>query len=749
MNIKIFRYIFLITFSLFVHERLLGQWTKKINNLLPAGVHHVQTSDSNIFLYRSPISQDDLEIINIDSNGDFNWSTKVTRIGYNLNSSNQPSTLGINVEPFITLKNGASVVSRIIRNVNTSKFSLVYVNQMGEAKWEKEITHNINFSEPPRFIQLNQNSFYAIGFSRTNNFSNRISIMHFSLAGELLFEKQLVDANEQETDLYNYVMLDEGRLAIIKSRLLSDKGSVVTIFDKNMNYLESFETNLLVSQIFYQNGCYYLAGEPSPFDLFDSKATIARIGEDFSPLWVRQVNGSLITALYSIRLIENKLFLKSFSRELEDSFITKLSLDGEIIDQVAIQSSPTIPTITFNSFQNNSLIDYQSIDGNIAVQKIDLDLVSSCFFPRVCVDIPEKEISVERLNENIFDPLDLDVSIIDLKTEVVYIDVELEDICFEPDYSFPIPYFITDDTVCINEQIEMANLQNEMASDVSWSAPGSNLEYSADANPGLFSYSEPGIYTITQSIVFEGCTSEFSQEIVVAAPIQLPFDETINLCEPQDFLIDTNHSNVLSYQWQDGSIEPTFLTTTEGNYTVRLEDKHCVQEVIFQVNYLDFDTLSTSLGADTTICSQLPIAINPGINPELDFQWTDGHPNLDRLVSESGRYTLITTLGECSTSSTIIVEVEDCSFKIFIPNVFSPNDDGINDTIYPLGQQLELLEFKIYDKWGNEVHNQLEPWDGMVRSKKGHLGVYVYSALILNTKLGTQELLQGDFTLVR
>lgn len=97
----------------------------------------------------------------------------------------------------------------------------------------------------------------------------------------------------------------------------------------------------------------------------------------------------------------------------------------------------------------------------------------------------------------------------------------------------------------------------------------------------------------------------------------------------------------------------------------------------------------------------------------------------------------------------IFTRVED----ITIGNIFSPNDDLINDelSLLPDVEGLSLLTFHIYDRWGNEVHRYLpgtEPvWNGMKGNQFLSTGVYVYSASYeYNGEIITKV---GDITLIR
>ena len=95
---------------------------------------------------------------------------------------------------------------------------------------------------------------------------------------------------------------------------------------------------------------------------------------------------------------------------------------------------------------------------------------------------------------------------------------------------------------------------------------------------------------------------------------------------------------------------------------------------------------------------------------------------------------------------------------VYIPNGFSPNNDGVNDIlmIYA-GEGVErILEFDIYDRWGESVfyvsnflpNDPLYGWNGFFRSQPAPLDVYVYYARVLY-KDGNEKLLKGDILLAR
>lgn len=66
----------------------------------------------------------------------------------------------------------------------------------------------------------------------------------------------------------------------------------------------------------------------------------------------------------------------------------------------------------------------------------------------------------------------------------------------------------------------------------------------------------------------------------------------------------------------------------------------------------------------------------------------------------------------------------------FIPNAFTPNDDGVNDIFYIPDANFLRIEFSVYDRWGNRVFFSDSPsfrWNGESAGRQVPIGVYVYT----------------------
>lgn len=105
----------------------------------------------------------------------------------------------------------------------------------------------------------------------------------------------------------------------------------------------------------------------------------------------------------------------------------------------------------------------------------------------------------------------------------------------------------------------------------------------------------------------------------------------------------------------------------------------------------------------------------------------------------------------CSKEVSFIVKIS-LPNKIFMPNAFSPNQDGQNDelAIYFQGDVLEF-DIKIYNRWGNSIYSgnlNSAFWDGIYQNQKLPIGVYPYYAKATYVN-NVQVIKKGNITLIR
>ena len=113
----------------------------------------------------------------------------------------------------------------------------------------------------------------------------------------------------------------------------------------------------------------------------------------------------------------------------------------------------------------------------------------------------------------------------------------------------------------------------------------------------------------------------------------------------------------------------------------------------------------------------------------------------------------INNLG-CTATKNITVKVNNFNANLLLPNVFTPNANGLNDVFKINCRGLKsLTQFTIYNRWGNMVYKQNTcntniGWDGTFNSVKQPTGTYVYIWAGVNLS-NIKVKAHGTITLIR
>ncbi|MEJ0101647.1 MAG: gliding motility-associated C-terminal domain-containing protein [Bacteroidota bacterium] len=93
------------------------------------------------------------------------------------------------------------------------------------------------------------------------------------------------------------------------------------------------------------------------------------------------------------------------------------------------------------------------------------------------------------------------------------------------------------------------------------------------------------------------------------------------------------------------------------------------------------------------------------------------------------------------------------SCYIAVPSAFTPNNDGLNDYLYPLGAlKADKLSFRVFNRWGQLMfytNSWLNKWDGTINGTPQSAGVYVWLLEFTNRDSGKKVEMKGTTTLIR
>ncbi len=220
-------------------------------------------------------------------------------------------------------------------------------------------------------------------------------------------------------------------------------------------------------------------------------------------------------------------------------------------------------------------------------------------------------------------------------------------------------------------------------------------------------------------------------------PANIGADTTI--CDGSTITLSTTPVNNGTYQWgvvgaqsigggQNKDVSPNDTTTYYVKVTVQ---PGCVSydtlTVFVEYPVLTYDTLNICLDETATLVADT--------GQSYSYVWSSGETTQSVTKTEAGDYYVdISVPGEiCLKTQNFHLVVDTCYVPLTLPNVFTPDGDGINDYWQPfvIGN-FDEFEILVYNRWGTMVYTTDNPafmWDG--KNTGGNLvsdGVYYYIA---------------------
>jgi gliding motility-associated-like protein len=490
---------------------------------------------------------------------------------------------------------------------------------------------------------------------------------------------------------------------------------------------------------------------------------IIKLDENLVPVWVKRYYADHFPFYLASMDFDNEGFpvLVYSTSGAFPVMMLKLDKDGSIISGTG--SAHYSPFVEINSDGSYLITTPQNFDenGNVFLQSIiaktdTLGNIDGCENYDVLLKTEDLSIVEEELGLDTF-------QIPDLLTGTVRVEpfqMEFTDICNFP--PAPSPEFLTPDTICVGTCIKTDSIHSANAHAREWHLSGNDLELTQqDSLHFRYCFSQAGTYSLSQTIWFLGVAYTHERIIEVLPPLEANLDISGKICEdpPIDLSLQSNRS-LVDFLWNTGDSTSQISVNSSGYYSARVSDGYC--KTITSGN-LDF--VKERLNADSTILIEdelsvcevnLPLTVQPTTayldhfeNGQVSFEIEGLEKGNQFDIKQQGNYTIQALLDGCLFYKNVFVKVDECKAEVYVPSAFSPNNDGINDDFIPLGPDVESIELKIFDRWGNVLHANQKPWNGRTDSKPAPQGVYTFQFKYLNKKSGKAEQISGDVTLLR
>jgi gliding motility-associated-like protein len=196
----------------------------------------------------------------------------------------------------------------------------------------------------------------------------------------------------------------------------------------------------------------------------------------------------------------------------------------------------------------------------------------------------------------------------------------------------------------------------------------------------------------------------------------------------------TGGSGSYSYSWSNGATGNVVTGLAAGNYTVVATDQDgCTTST--QVAVSSTPASGVSLIANDTLLESGD-SVNLQVLGANSYVWSPASglscsncPSVNASPLQSTTYQVTgNDSSGCSYLLKVRLDVEIKLNEIFVPDAFSPNNDGNNDKLYVRGS-IKDFTFSVFNRWGEVVfrtQNQSSGWDGLFRGQELGAGVFVY-----------------------
>jgi gliding motility-associated-like protein len=310
--------------------------------------------------------------------------------------------------------------------------------------------------------------------------------------------------------------------------------------------------------------------------------------------------------------------------------------------------------------------------------------------------------------------------------------------------------------------------------------PSGAASYSWRSDPTLscISCSNPGVSPTSKKMYFVtgmnefGCTAKDSVSIDVIQPFSIRVNTDDSLCQGDKIQLVAN--GAAKYNWfpvlglNNSTISnPVANPAVTTRYMVTGTDPmNCFQDTAYvklsvfpipEFNIID-NVVTLAAGSTATIRSSSSADITHWKwYPAKDLSCADCPQPVVTAKDNITYRAEVWNEGGCASTDKVNISVICNDGNVFIPNTFSPNQDGMNDVFYVRGKGINSVKsMKIFNRWGDVVFEKREfnandinaGWNGTYKNAKLTPDVYVYIVDVVCSN-NTVFTLKGNVTLIR
>lgn len=305
-----------------------------------------------------------------------------------------------------------------------------------------------------------------------------------------------------------------------------------------------------------------------------------------------------------------------------------------------------------------------------------------------------------------------------------------------------------------------------------WATQDGN--FVSGANTASPMINQSGTYTLTVTNLTNGCTDTDAVTIIPEVPMVFATALHPNCQEDEGAIqIDsiTGLSEPILYSLDNGPLSAlnNFANVAPGLHILLVSGGNgCEATATVIVNAPDI--LVITMDATAEIALGYSYLLDAQINvdtadiasvtwtPALNLECSSCLSTLATPTTSTEYVVNVVSDAGCVAQERILIKV-DRTLKVYGPNIFSPDDDGLNDVFTIYGDPISVRSvrsLRVFSRWGEEIFEQtnLTPgdesmgWNGTYKGSKLNPGVFVWQAVVEFAD-GQEEVFTGDVTLIR
>jgi gliding motility-associated-like protein len=277
------------------------------------------------------------------------------------------------------------------------------------------------------------------------------------------------------------------------------------------------------------------------------------------------------------------------------------------------------------------------------------------------------------------------------------------------------------------------------------STTGLTFNYYSDA-AGTVAVPAPNAITVTgiyyiKGFLPGGCETDIKPVLVVIneQPVMTTSGD-ITICRNESTTL-TASSPGNTVNWMSGpasnslTVQPTAATVYAVTATSPLG---CTVQSSVTVQIRNFDVLLSADKLNAPIGSTVLLSTLSDQTYEV-IAWMPLHylpnqtaPTQSFVMNDSAKLFSVVarSIEGCVDTASLLINVDHDMKDFFIPNAMTPNGDGKNDVFRVYGSSIKRVEIRIYNSWGELIHqtsDNQKGWDGTYKGRQQPAGVYIYT----------------------